>query len=757
MKLQSPYPYFGGKSTVIKDVWTRLGKTDVYVEPFLGSAAMFLGNPYWPHDTKEFLNDAWGFIPNFWRAVQAKPEEVARYADLPIYESQMHAVHAVLAGQRSQLSARLEGDLEYFDAKIAGQWVWLVSMWIGQGCCSGRGAWSVDLDEEGYKVLVKKSREDAENGIARQRQQMTSQQGIMRSLPEMASERGVRKDITRQLMRMTGEDGVVSRKRFTGHAGPVDLYDWMQMLSDRFRDARVLCGDWSRCVTPSLTTYHGVAAVFCLHPDTPIRMENERLVPVKEINQGDMLHGSRIVQRVMTRVCQDEQVLSIGIQGMPDTVRVTTEHRIPRIPGRTHGRQETRSHKELWNAIEVVPSSELKIGDYLLVPHGGFEKDIAWHWDVTLKGNGTRQKQVIFNPTDDIWRLLGYYAAEGYIVRSKSGNPLGINLSFSRDEEHTYVADVTRIVKDVFGIDTTLRWHNKGTINVYVGSAPVGKFFDYYVPGMALNKRLHDDLMVLSPDKQLEILIGWMRGDGGICYSSRNRCKLTGTSSSNDFARQMFAVAIRCGLRPSFKTRRNSERFVTYDVCFASEDAVKLGWSVPAKKFKSTRKIINGHHLVRITSIESELYTGVVYDLDVDKDDMFGAPFVLVHNCDPPYSDGQREGNLYAEDSFTVAHDVRKWCLENGDNPQLRIALCGYSSEHDELEDLGWERFEWKANGGYGNQGKSRDAKGKNNATREVIWFSPHCLRPDTEDYIQKGMSFDEVYRSDSATECTEA
>lgn len=374
MKLQSPYPYFGGKSTVIKDVWTRLGKTDVYVEPFLGSAAMFLGNPHWPHDTKEFLNDAWGFIPNFWRAVQAKPEEVARYADLPIYESQMHAVHAVLAGQRSQLSARLEGDLEYFDAKIAGQWVWLVSMWIGQGCCSGRGAWSVDLDEEGYKVLVKKSREDAENGIARQRQQMTSQQGIMRSLPEMASERGVRKDITRQLMRMTGEDGVVSRKRFTGHAGPVDLYDWMQMLSDRFRDARVLCGDWSRCVTPSLTTYHGVAAVF----------------------------------------------------------------------------------------------------------------------------------------------------------------------------------------------------------------------------------------------------------------------------------------------------------------------------------------------------------------------------------LDPPYSDGQREGNLYAEDSFTVAHDVRKWCLENGDNPQLRIALCGYSSEHDELEGLGWERFEWKANGGYGNQGKSRDAKGKNNATREVIWFSPHCLKPDTEDYIQKGMSFDE-------------
>ena len=709
-------------------VWQRFGKPNTYVEPFCRSAAMLLGSPHWPH-TKviETVNDAEGHIVNFWRSVKADPEAVAHYASNPVHESTLHAAHTWLTGMRSVLSARLEGDLDYYDAKVAGWWVWGASCWIGQGWCAGNGAWSTETDDEGYTILVKKPSSD---GVSRQRQQITSQQGIFvtKQVPRLSA---VGQGVSRSLPELASQIGVTKGSLRKTES----LVLWMQDLADRFRDVRVLCGDWSRAVTPSVTTYHGTVAVFCLHPDTPIRMENERLVPVKEINQGDMLHGSRIVQRVMTRVCQDEQVLSIGIQGMPDTVRVTTEHRIPRIPGRTHGRQETRSHKELWNAIEVVPSSELKIGDYLLVPHGGFEKDIAWHWDVTLKGNGRRQKQVIFNPTDDIWRLLGYYAAEGYIVRSKSGNPLGINLSFSRDEEHTYVADVTRIVKDVFGIDTTLRWHNKGTINVYVGSAPVGKFFDYYVPGMALNKRLHDDLMVLSPDKQLEILIGWMRGDGGICYSSRNRCKLTGTSSSNDFARQMFAIAIRCGLRPSFKTRRNSERFVTYDVYFASEDAVKLGWSVPAKKFKSTRKIINGHHLVRITSIESELYTGVVYDLDVDKDDMFGAPFVLVHNCDPPYDGKEREMGLYPIDSGTVASDTRAWCLENGNNPQLRIALCGYS-EHDELEDLGWERFEWKANGGFGNQGK-KTRRGKANASREVIWFSPHCLK---EEYHQPGM-----------------
>ena len=43
-----------------------------------------------------------------------------------------------------------------------------------------------------------------------------------------------------------------------------------------------------------------------------------------------------------------------------------------------------------------------------------------------------------------------------------------------------------------------------------------------------------------------------------------------------------------------------------------------------------------------------------------------------------------------------------------------------------------WERFKWDAKGGYGNQAKpGSKAKGKQNAKRETIWFSPHCLKPE--------------------------
>ena len=90
---------------------------------------------------------------------------------------------------------------------------------------------------------------------------------------------------------------------------------------------------------------------------------------------------------------------------------------------------------------------------------------------------------------------------------------------------------------------------------------------------------------------------------------------------------------------------------------------------------------------------------------------------------DPPYADtAERAGDLYVEDSVSVAHDVRRWAIENGSNPLMRIALCGYEGEHDMPPD--WETVAWKAAGGFASQGDGTN----DNAKRERIWFSPHCL-----------------------------
>jgi hypothetical protein len=102
---------------------------------------------------------------------------------------------------------------------------------------------------------------------------------------------------------------------------------------------------------------------------------------------------------------------------------------------------------------------------------------------------------------------------------------------------------------------------------------------------------------------------------------------------------------------------------------------------------------------------------------------------------DPPYdmrvvSDASsgRDGaapsdGLYANHDNDLSREVRSWAIENGANPLLRIALCGYEGEHAMPDD--WACVPWKAHGGYGSQ---RGGKGNENAHRERIWFSPHCV-----------------------------
>lgn len=109
-------------------------------------------------------------------------------------------------------------------------------------------------------------------------------------------------------------------------------------------------------------------------------------------------------------------------------------------------------------------------------------------------------------------------------------------------------------------------------------------------------------------------------------------------------------------------------------------------------------------------------------------------PAICEHNpmpvavfLDPPYGE-TNSAKVYTGHTghtFTIAAKARQWALEHGDNPNYRIALCGYAGEgHEELLNHGWTTHRWSKNGGYGNNNRN----GNNNHLRECIWFSPHCL-----------------------------
>jgi len=82
---------------------------------------------------------------------------------------------------------------------------------------------------------------------------------------------------------------------------------------------------------------------------------------------------------------------------------------------------------------------------------------------------------------------------------------------------------------------------------------------------------------------------------------------------------------------------------------------------------------------------------------------------------DPPYPCHLRDFD-YDTDGADVWHRAARWAVANGDNPRLRIAVCGYNdADSDALFPSGWARFVWQRSG----IGQNKD--------RECIWFSPHC------------------------------
>ncbi len=200
--LKAPFPYFGGKSRVASVVWSRFGDVRNYVEPFCGSLAVLLARPTPPRT--ETVNDADAYLSNFWRAIQLDPDAVAKWADWPVNEIDLAARRDWVFAQ-TEFRDRMWRDPEYYDAKIAGWWVW--------GMCGTIGSsWKAKSTHLGAGM------------------------GIHRPGTHL------------------GDAGMGTRLEC--------LTEYFRALSARLERVRVMCGDWSRVTSPTVTTHNGTTGVF---------------------------------------------------------------------------------------------------------------------------------------------------------------------------------------------------------------------------------------------------------------------------------------------------------------------------------------------------------------------------------------------------------------------------------------------------------------------------------------------------------------
>ena len=249
-QLVAPFPWFGGKRTIASEVWKNFGEVRNYVEPFFGSGAVLLSRDN--ACDVETVNDADGLLVNFWRAVRCEPEAVAVAADWPVSETDLMARHIWLIGRRESLTSQLEADPDWYDVKAAGWWCWGACAWIGSGWCSGEGPWQVDGDGR----VSEQPRSWRQSTTAAPG---TRGQGVNRKLPHLGN-RG--RGVNRQLPHLgTRGQGVNRKLPHLGNRGQ-GVAEWFARLSDRLRDVRICCGDWTRVLGDSVTWRHGVTGIF---------------------------------------------------------------------------------------------------------------------------------------------------------------------------------------------------------------------------------------------------------------------------------------------------------------------------------------------------------------------------------------------------------------------------------------------------------------------------------------------------------------
>jgi len=279
--MRAPFPYFGGKSAAASMIWERFGDVRNYVEPFCGSMAVLLCRPHWPFTENriETVNDADCFLANFWRALRADPEHVAYHADWPVNEADLYARHLWLVNVGRGHVEKLRTDPDWFDAKIAGWWVWGCCQWIGSGWCH-HPEWQQrpHLGDSGMGIHRPSQKRphlgNSGMGIHRPSQQLPhlgdSGMGIHRpsqKLPHLGnSGRGIHRP-SQKLPHLGnsgrgGQLGYGDSPTEPEASEANELTQYLCRLSDRLRRVRVCCGDWSRVCGPTPTVKQGLTGVF---------------------------------------------------------------------------------------------------------------------------------------------------------------------------------------------------------------------------------------------------------------------------------------------------------------------------------------------------------------------------------------------------------------------------------------------------------------------------------------------------------------
>jgi len=395
--------------------------------------------------------------------------------------------------------------------------------------------------------------------------------------------------------------------------------------------------------------------VFCFPSGTPVLDSLYRPLPIEGVKKDfSMLgrDGSTIVEEVHPVRFVNTDLVRVEVEGVPSLTGVTVEHPYWVAKGlhcSLSSRNTRRCHPDkvmtsypcsvCIKAPSVssswVEAGKIEIGDYIAIP-------------VPKIPSGAPS-------SPGLARLLGYYVAEGHLIKNRQKEPIaGVGWSFNSNETSLH-KDVSSLVKEYFDIDTHIHISKvSNSVQVCGYGQAISEFFLQHGGRYAAKKSLSSWIWQRSAMDRFEFLIGWLLGDGyvrPVKTKARLRAEIVGATVSKTLSFQIFFLALSIGLHPYFTVRparvthfnRYKDRHST-SVClpvnvisFYGDDANLLSKCMgisPSDRGKTKVAAFFERDLyyARVKKVSRFRYTGNVHNFRTSTGE-YVAGGLLVHNC----------------------------------------------------------------------------------------------------------------------------
>lgn len=236
-------------------------------------------------------------------------------------------------------------------------------------------------------------------------------------------------------------------------------------------------------------------------------------------------------------------------------------------------------------------------------------------------------------------RLTGYYLAEGSVNKLRNRPNSRVTVFTFGKHEKGYITDCILLVKKTLGINPSIT-EQGSVVHIVIYNNVISALFEKLFGSGARSKKIPSNFFSLTNDKILEVLTGYIRGDG----SKDLDCSTT----SHSLAYQLFLLSHKAGFTPglywyikndsyidgrlirgkdyyllTFRTSKN--RDILKKTVFNMESNVRY------RKNPYTKE--GNHILLPVTAVGFANFEGSVYNLEVDDDHTYTINGLAVANC----------------------------------------------------------------------------------------------------------------------------